>query len=125
MRPFVLLPEETVRENGHSSEVALGPFRGSVLHITLTITRMMEQQTLELILWGSSSGADWNVLATLPHRHYCGVYHDTIDLTEHPEVSLLRVEWRLRSWSHTASSRLVTFSLAAEEVREEAFAAAR
>lgn len=125
MGTMTIVPEELFRGNGYSPAVSLGELQGKSIQLTLSITRMMEEQTLEVLIWGSTDGSQWvdRPIVTLPHRHYCGDYTYTVDLSRHPYLTHLRAEWRLRSWGHNTAYRLVSFSLRAAEQPEMAMAA--
>ncbi|MGO9615618.1 MAG: hypothetical protein ACLP6W_04345 [Bryobacteraceae bacterium] len=56
-----LLPETTVREAGAGSQIDLGDQTGGTLLLTLGITRIIEQQSIDVSIWGSADGADWGV----------------------------------------------------------------
>lgn len=126
MGTLTLVPEELFRGNGYGPAVAVGDLQGQSVQLKLSITRMMEEQTLEILIWGSVDGAHWSErpLATLPHRHYCGEYTDVIDLSRHPEMQFLRAEWRLRTWGPNTAYRLITFSMSATEEEHAAVLAA-
>ena len=100
MLPQFILPETTVREGGTSPEFALREHQGSCLVITLGITRIIEQESIDLSVWGSVDGSDWGAkpIATFPQKFYCGTYQLIVDLTANPDVKFLRVKWALNRW---------------------------
>src|ERR1035438_3957826 len=68
-----LLPETTVREAGAGSEIDLGGQVGGTLLLTLGITRIIEQQSIDISIWGSADGTDWGAkpVASFPQKFYC------------------------------------------------------
>jgi hypothetical protein len=100
MLPEFLLEETTVREAGTGSAIGLGDQTGQTLILTLGITRIIEQESIDLSIWGSANGSDWGAkpLASFPQKFYCGTYQILCDLTEHPDVKYLRVKWALNRW---------------------------
>ena len=88
MLPEFLLTETTVREAGTGPELALGEQQGGTLVLTLGITRIIEQESIDLSIWGSGDGSDWGTkpLATFPQKFYCGTYQIIADLSGHPDV---------------------------------------
>ena len=48
MFPEFLLPETTVREAGSGPEISLGTQQGETLVLTLGITRIVEQESLDV-----------------------------------------------------------------------------
>ena len=98
MLPVFLLPETTVREAGNGSELNLGESQGRTVLLTLGITRIIEQESLEVSVSGSADRQRWRPLATFPQKFYCGSYSMVLDLSRHPEVRYLRAEWSMNRW---------------------------
>jgi hypothetical protein len=95
---IMLLAETVTCEDGAGGEVALGPSQSEPLVLTLGITRITEQQSLDVSIWGSSDQLHWRQLATFPQKYYCGSYLLLLDLTQHPEVRHVRAQWRMSRW---------------------------
>ena len=100
MLPQFLLPETTVREAGTGPELNLGDQPGGTLILTLGITRIIEQESLDLSIWGSADGADWGAkpLISFPQKFYCGTYQILLDLSEAAGVKHLRAKWQVSRW---------------------------
>jgi hypothetical protein len=99
MLPLFLLPETTVREAGQSPDIDLGEPQAGTLVLTLGITRIIEQQSLDVSVWGSADGADWGAkpLVAFPQKFYCGTYQLLLDLTNRP-ARFLRAKWQVNRW---------------------------
>ena len=108
MFPEFLLPETTVREAGAGPEISLGNQQGESLILTLGITRIIEQESLDLSIWGSADGSDWGArpLVSFPQKFYCGTYQMAIDLSQHPDVKYLRAQWQVNRWGKGDSKPL-------------------
>jgi hypothetical protein len=127
MRPEFLLTETTVRDAGISPAIDLREERGGTLFLTLGITRIVEKESIEIGIWGSSDGTTWGAspLASYPHKFYCGVYQMELDLTARPEVKYLRAQWRVSRWIRAAGQPLFTLYLLVQTIdRQFAFAGA-
>ena len=100
MLPQFLLPETTVREAGTGAEIHLGDEPNETLIITLGITRIIEQESIDLSIWGSPDGADWGSkpLAAFPQKFYCGTYQLMLDLSDRLDVKFLRAKWQVNRW---------------------------
>lgn len=100
MLPDFLMPEQIVREDGVGVAVAIGPEPRPFVAITLGITRIIEQESLDLSIWGSSDGVQWGAkpLIAFPQKFYCGVYSVLLNLGDHPDVRYVRVQWKLNRW---------------------------
>lgn len=100
MLPQFLLPETTVREAGTGSSIALGEQPSGVLILTLGITRIIEQESIDVSIWGSADGSDWGAkpLISFPQKFYCGTYQILLDVPEGPPVKFLRAKWQVNRW---------------------------
>ena len=100
MLPQFLLPEITVRDAGSGPDIELGEHQGGYLVLTFGITRIIEQESIELSIWGSADATDWGVkpLISFPQKFYCGTYQIILDLTSRPAIQHLRVKWAVSRW---------------------------
>jgi hypothetical protein len=124
MTPVFLLPEGVVRENGQGAEVALESAHGKSLLLTLGITRILERETLEVTILGSNDRTAWQPLSTYPKKSYCGTYFLLLDLSQHPEVRHLQVQWHMSRWDQRKSKPVFAFYVCMEEVRARVAGAA-
>jgi hypothetical protein len=124
MVPNFLLDEHEARANGAGPVLDLGHQPPSLLNITLGITRVIEQESLDLLVWGSADGENWGEkpILTFPQKFYCGVYSLLLDLSEHPDTRYLRVEWKLGRWGRGEPTPLFGFYVFAEPVAVRAAA---
>jgi hypothetical protein len=113
MLPQFLLPETTVREAGTGPEISLGDQQGGTLILTLGITRIVEQESLDIAIWGSADGSDWGAkpLTSFPQKFYCGTYQILLDLSSLPDVRHLRVGWKVNRWGKGETKPLFTIYL--------------
>src|SRR5271155_3049605 len=102
MPTVFLLPECVVREDGRGGEVVLETYQGKPMMLTLAVTHILERQTLEVTIFGSSNRTAWQPLAAFPKKSYCGNYFLPLDLSCHPQVRHLRVEWKMNRWDEGA-----------------------
>jgi len=125
MLPVFLLPETTVREAGNGSELNLGESQGRTVLLTLGITRIIEQESLDVSIFGSADGNEWGTkaLISFPQKFYCGTYQILLDLTQHPGVKFLRVKWNAQRWGKGDTKPLFGFYVFAQEMRQQVLAA--
>jgi hypothetical protein len=98
-------------------EIDLGSKRGKLLVLTLGITRILEQESLEVSVWGSADGESWGSrpLTTFPPKFYCGIYSILLNLVSRQEVRYLRVQWKMSKWSRQEFTPMFGFYLYSEE----------
>jgi hypothetical protein len=112
--PAFLVPDTVARQDGVSAEVSVGE-RGKPVVLTLGITRILEQETLEVSVWGSPDRQKWRFVGAFPHKSYCGTYSMTVDLARNPDVEYLRVEWKMARWGQNATAPLFGFYVFVEQ----------
>src|SRR5258708_25209016 len=85
---------------------------------TLTITDQLEQESLDISIWGSADGENWGTkpLLKLPQRFYCGETKAILDLTSHTEVKFIRPRWELNRWGRVAPIPMFEFGLRLREI---------
>jgi hypothetical protein len=121
MLPDFLLTETTVREAGTGPQIAVGDLQGGTLVLTLGITRIIEQESIDLSIWGSVDGTDWGSrpIATVPQKFYCGTYRIVVDLSVHPNVRYVRTKWAVNRWGRGDSKPLFGIYLFAQALKTE------
>ena len=124
MLPQFLLPETTVREAGSGSDLDLGQAQGGPLVLTLGITRIIEQESIDISIWGSADGQEWGVkpLVSFPQKFYCGTYQMLLDLSERP-VKFLRAKWQVNRWVKGDVKPLFTLYLFVQAIQQQLAAA--
>jgi hypothetical protein len=113
----VLLPESIARADGTGPEFDLGSKRGKLLVLTLGITRILEQESLEIFVFGSPDGEQWDAkpLAKFPPKFYCGLYSILLNLGSRSDLKYLRVQWKMSRWSKREKMPMFGFYLFVEE----------
>lgn len=117
MLPIFLLEETLAQQDGSGPVVVLGDSSGKPLLLTLGINRIIEQESLDVSVFGSADGENWDAepLIAFPQKFYCGTYTLLLDLSQHPDVRFLRVQWKMGRWGRGVPSPLFGFYLFAEE----------
>ena len=117
MLPQFLLPETTVREAGTGPELHLHE-QGGTLILTLGITRIVEQESIDISIWGSADGSDWGTkpVATFPQKFYTGTYQIIVDFSDKPGIKILRAKWQVNRWGKGDLKPLFTVYLFAQEM---------
>jgi hypothetical protein len=124
MVPAFLFQDGIAREDGHGAEISLGESRARSLLLTLGVTRILEQGSLDVSIWGSADGQAWQPLASFPQKFYCGTYSLMLDLSRCREIRYLRAHWRMSRWGGGGSKPLFGFYLFAEQAKMQVAGAA-
>ena len=121
MLPEFLLEETTVREAGTGPAISLGDQTGEALILTLGITRIVEQESIDVSIMGSADGTDWGAkpVTSFPQKFYCGTYQILCDLSDHPDVKYLRVKWAVNRWGKGDHKPMFSIYLFAQDTRTQ------
>jgi len=127
MLPNFLIPETVIREAGSGPEMSVASLEGGLLLLTLGITRIIEQQSLDLAVLGSVDNTDWSgkPLISFPQKFYCGTYQLLLDLSQHPGVKYLRAKWHVSRWGRGDPKPLFGVYLFVQDARKQAVAVAK
>jgi hypothetical protein len=117
-----LVPEKTVvTAKGDGPVVDISPAVGKVFLLTLRITRIIEQESLDVSVWGSPDGTNFGqkALVTFPQKFYAGEHPLMVDLSAHPEIKFLRAHWEVNRWGRGSEVPMFEFQLWLKEVPED------
>lgn len=86
--------------------------------LSLRITDVIEQESLDVGIWGSVDGQEWGKMPLLkmPQRCYRCETKLVLDLSLRPEVKFIRAHWDLNRWGRVAPTPMFEFGLSASEV---------
>lgn len=123
-----LVPEKTVvnaKGDGPACDVSASTNRAFLL--TLAITRIIEQESLEIMIHGSADGATWDPkpVASFPQQFYCGEYPLLLDLSDHPNVKSVRAHWEVGRWGRGTETPMFEFALQLKEIPPDILREAR
>jgi hypothetical protein len=115
----VLVAEQTVvSAKGDGPTVDVSGADGRVFLLTLEITKIIEQESLEVSVHGSADGATWGAKAvvTFPQKFYCGQTPLLLDLTAHPDVRFVRAHWEVTRWGRGTETPMFEFGVRLKEI---------
>src|SRR5271165_3527130 len=113
MTDVVLVPANTVasaKGDGPAVDVS-GTNR--VFLVTLAITKIIEQESLDVSIYGSPDGAAWEAksIVAFAQRFYCGESPLLLDLTAHPAVKFVRAHWEVARWGRGTETPMFEFGV--------------
>jgi hypothetical protein len=115
----VLVADKTVvSAKGDGPTVELSGASGHVFLLTLEISKIIEQESLEVSIHGSADGAAWGAkpVVAFPQKFYCGQSPILLDLTIHPDVKFVRAHWEVARWGRGVETPMFEFGLSLKEV---------
>ena len=122
MLDTLLVPEKTrAMAKGESLPMALGDASHRVFLLTLNITSVIEQESLDVSIFGSADGTVWAAkpLETFPQKFYRGQHPMLLDLRQQPDVKFLRAKWDVNRWGRGEPTPMFEFSVSIQEVPPE------
>ncbi len=116
MLPNFLFPEAEVQKDGEGLVLPVDDAAGKTIQITLGITDTVEQESLEVLVFGSADGADWTAkpITSFPQKFYKGVYTVLLDLSTMPDIRFLKIKYKAGRWGHWTSGPQFRFYVFAE-----------
>ena len=114
-----LVAEKTVvSAKGDGPAVDVSRATSRVFLVSLEITKIIEQESLDLSIFGSADGTTWNPksIAAFPQKFYCGESPLLLDLTAHPEVKFVRAHWEAARWGRGTETPMFEFAVKIKEV---------
>jgi hypothetical protein len=114
----VLVPSAVVTAKGDGAAVDVNTASSRVFLVTLDITKIVEQEALELSIHSSADGATWDAkpVVTFPQKFYCEETPFLLDLTAHPEAKFVRAHWEVARWGRGTEMPMFEFSARLKEV---------
>ncbi len=114
-----LIPHATlVQENGQGAAVDIRASATRTFFCILTIREQIEQESVDISIWGSADGESWGAhpVLKLPQQFYRGETRAVLDLTLVPEVNFIRAAWDLNRWGRVAPLPMFVLGLHLQEV---------
>jgi hypothetical protein len=122
-----LIPAGTrLTENGDGEARDISASKTRTFLCVMDITDQIEQESVDLSIWGSADGQDWGKMPQLkmPQRFYRGDTRQILDLSMKPEIRFLRARWELARWGRVAPHPMFVLGFHLTEVPAFAHTAA-
>jgi hypothetical protein len=117
-----LVPEKTlVNAKGDGPAVDVTRAVNRVFLLSLEITKIIEQESLEVSVYGSVDGAAWSAkpIVSFAQKFYCEQSPMLLDLKAHPDVKWVRGHWEVARWGRGTETPMFEFSIRLKEVPAE------
>lgn len=115
----LLVPEKTVvNAKGDGPALDISGAASRVFLLTLDITDIIEQEALDVSIYGSADGSAWDAkpLTAFPQKFYRGQHPLLLDLTAPAGAKFIRAHWEVNRWGRGTETPMFEFHLAIREV---------
>jgi hypothetical protein len=122
-----LVPEKTVvTAKGDGPALDVSSASNGTLLLTLQITDIIEQESIDVTVYGSADGSSWSAkpLLKFPQKFYRGDHPALLNLSEHADVKFLRAHWDVNRWGRGTETPMFQFHIVAKEVPADVLAEA-
>ncbi len=117
----------TVTAKGDGQAIEIQSSSSHVFLITLSITKIIEQESLDVSIFGSADGATWEPksLAAFPQKFYAEDSPLLLDLTASPNIKFVRAHWEVARWGRGTETPMFEFGVTMKEVPAQILQEAR
>jgi hypothetical protein len=107
-----------VNAKGDGPTVDVSGAAGRVFLLTLEITQIIEQESLDVSVYGSADSTAWGAksLAAFPQKFYRDESPLLLDLTAHPDVKFVRAHWDVARWGRGVETPMFEFGVRLKEI---------
>ena len=115
---FLVSEKTVVTAKGDGPAVDVSAAANRVFLLTLDITNIIEQESLEVSIYGSADDAAWSAkpIVSFPQKFYREQSPMLLDLTKHPDVKFVRAHWEVARWGRGTETPMFEFGLRLKEV---------
>lgn len=124
----ILVPAgTTATAKGDGPTVDVSSASNRVFLITLSITKIIEQESLDVAIFGSADGATWEPksIAAFPQKFYTEESPLLLDLSAHPNIKFVRAHWEVARWGRGTETPMFEFGVTMKEVPAQILQEAR
>ena len=117
-----LVPDKTVvNAKGDGPMIEVSDAANRVFLLSLNITGIVEQESLDVSIQGSPDGTTWvpKPVTNFPQKFYQAQHPLLLDLTGHPSVKFLRAHWEVSRWGRGSETPMFEFNVTIKEVPAE------
>src|SRR5580698_7995347 len=114
-----LVPEKmVVNAKGDGPAVDVSSAANRVFLLSLNITGIVEQESLDVSVQGSADGTTWGPkpVTNFPQKFYQAQHPVLLDLTGQPAVKFLRAHWEVSRWGRGTETPMFKFGVSIREV---------
>jgi hypothetical protein len=117
--PVDLVAAKTVvTAKGDGAVIDVSAATSRIFLLALDITNIIEQESLDVSIYGSGDGAAWSpkAIVAFPQKFYREQSVLLLDLTAHPDVKFVRAHWDVARWGRGTETVMFEFGVTMREV---------
>lgn len=115
----LLVPEKTkVTTKGDGPSIDVSGASSRVFLLTLDITGVVEQESLDVSIFASADGVTWGAkpVDKFPQKFYRGQHPLLLDLSQSSDTKFLRAHWEVNRWGRGELTPMFEFHVSIKEV---------
>jgi hypothetical protein len=115
---FLVAEKSVVTAKGDGPAVEISAAANRVFLLSLNITDIVEQESLDVSIYGSADGAAWGAkpITNFPQKFYRAQHPLLLDLSGHPEIKFVRAHWEVNRWGRGSETPRFEFGVTIKEV---------
>jgi hypothetical protein len=123
---FLVSEKTIVSAKGEGPPLDVSGSEGRIFLLTLEITDIIEQESLDVSIFGSADGATWEAkpVAAFPQTFYREEVPLLLNLSARPELKFMRAHWEVNRWGRGTLTPMFEFCVKLREVPQEILAEA-
>lgn len=114
-----LIPAGTKLEsNGAGQSLDISASETRTFLCCLTVSDQIEQESLDVSIWGSADGQDFGKrpLLKMPQLFYCGSTKMVLDISLRTEIRFLQAKWELNRWGRVSPAPMFVVDFQIQEI---------
>jgi hypothetical protein len=118
---FLVTENTVVNVKGDGPVLDIGGATNRVFLLSLNISAIVEQESLDVSIYASMDGAIWGPkpVTNFPQKFYQAQHPLLLDLTGHADVKFLRAHWEVSRWGRGSETPMFEFNVTIKEVPSE------
>ena len=118
---FLVPAKTTVTSKGDGNAIDVSGASQATLLATLEISKIVEQESLDVSIYGSSDGTTWSPkpLVAFPQQFYRGQIPLLLDLAAHPDTRYVRAHWEVGRWGRGSEVPMFEFQVTLKQIPPE------
>ena len=118
---FLVAEKTIVHAKGDGSPLDVSGAPTRVFLLGLNITQIIEQESLDVQIFGSPDGNTWGAkpIVGFSQIFYRGEWPLLLDLRGLPDVRLVRAHWEVNRWGRSSEPPMFEFQVSLKEIPAE------